>query len=142
MMRDAPKGVELLAEARRILADKVAPALSSEARYQVLMAIRAITLVERELQASAGIDENLGEMLEQLLGSNAAVPELTRVLSKRIRSGDFDASDELYGFLRLVVAFKLTETNPSKVGEELEGALDRLQGNQATKHAGVGQVKT
>ena len=142
MMRDAPQGVELLAEARRVLADKVVPRLSSEARYQVLMAIRAITLVERELQASAGIEENLGEMLQALLGSNATVPELTRVLSKRIRNGDFDASDELYEFLRLAVAFKLKETNPSKVGEELEGALDRLQGNQTVKHAGVGQVKT
>jgi len=131
MMRDAPKGVELLAEARRILADKVAPALPPEARYQVLMAIRAITLVERELQANAGIEENLGEMLQQLLGSNAAVPELTRVLSNRIRSGDFDASDDLYEFLRLVVAFKLKETNPTKVGEELEGAIARLQDNQA-----------
>jgi len=122
MMRDAPRGVELLAEARRVLADKVLPQLRSETRYQVLMAIKAITLVEREFEASAEAEEKLGEMLQQLVGSDATVPELTQLLSKRIRNGDFDVSDELYAFLRLAVAFKLKETNPSKVGEGLEGS--------------------
>ncbi len=115
MMRDAPQGVELLAEARRVLANKVLPQLASETRYQVLMAIRAITLVEREFEASAETEEKLGETLRRLLGSDVTVPELTRLLSKRIRNGDFDVSDELYAFLRLAVAFKLKETNPSKV---------------------------
>jgi len=122
MMRDTPHGVELLAEARRALANKVLPQLTSETRYQVLMAIRAITLVEREFEASAKAEEKLGEMLQQLVGSDATVPELTRLLSKRIRNGDFDVSDELYAFLRLAVAFKLKETNPSKAGEGLEGS--------------------
>jgi hypothetical protein len=122
MMRDAPQGVELLAEARRVLADKVLPQLNSDSRYQVLMAIKAITLAEREFGASAGTEEKLGEMLQQLVGLNGTVPELTQLLSKRIRNGDFDVSDELYAFLRLAVAFKLKETNPSKVGEGLEGS--------------------
>jgi len=129
MMRDAPQGVELLAEVRRVLADTVLPQLSSEIRYQVLMAIRAITLAEREFEASAETEEKLGEMLKQLLDSDGTVPELTRLLSKRIRNGDFDGSEELYAFLRLTVAFKLKETNPSKVEEELEGSPDRLLGN-------------
>ncbi len=123
MMRDAPQGVELLAEARRVLADKVLPQLAPETRYQVLMVTRAITLVERELQARAATEETLCEMLQQLIRADATVPELTQLLSKRIRNGDFDASDELYEFLRLVVAFKLKETNPSKVGEGPEGSL-------------------
>jgi len=123
MMRDAPQGVELLSEARRVLANKVLPQLKSETRYQVLMAIRAITLVEREFEASAGTEEKLGEMLQQLVGSDAKVPELTQLLSKRIRNGDFDVSDKLYAFLRLAVAFKLKETNPSKVGEGLKDSL-------------------
>ncbi len=57
MMRDAPQGFELLAEARRALANKVLPQLTSETRYQVLMAIKAITLVEREFEASAEAEE-------------------------------------------------------------------------------------
>lgn len=126
MMRDAPQGVALLAEARRVLADKVLPLLSSETRYQLLMAIRAITLAERELEASAETEDKLGEMLQQLLGSDVRVPELSRLLSKRIRNGDFDGSGELYEFLRLVVAYKLKETNPLKVGEELKELLERL----------------
>ncbi len=120
MMRDAPGGVELLAEARRVLADKVLPRLSPETRYQLLMAIRAITLAEREFQASAETEEKLGELLQQLVGSDARAPELIQVLSKRIRKGDLDASEEIYTFLRLAVAFKLKETSPSKAGEDLE----------------------
>ena len=122
MMRDAPQGVELLAEARRVLANKVLPQLTPETRYQVLMVLRAITLAEREFEANAGTEEKLGEMLQQLVSSDVTVPELTQLLSKRIRNGDFDVSDELYAFLRLAVAFKLKETNPSKVGEGLEGS--------------------
>jgi len=122
MMRDAPQGVELLAEARRVLIDTVLPQLNSDSRYQVLMVIRAITLAEREFEANAETEEILGEMLQQLVGSDATVPELTQLLSKRIRNGDFDVSDELYAFLRRAVAFKLKETNPSKVGEGLEGS--------------------
>jgi hypothetical protein len=126
MMRDAPQGVELLAEARRVLADTVLPQLSSDSRYQILMVIRAITLAEREFEASAGTEEKLGEMLQQLVGSDGTVPELTQSLSRRIRDGDFDESRELYEFLRLVVGFKLKETNPTKVEEGLEDSLDRL----------------
>lgn len=126
MMRDAPQGVELLAEARRVLADTVLPQLSSDSRYQVLMVIRAITLAEREFEASAGTEEKLGEMLQQLVGSDGTVPELTQLLSRRIRNGKFDESEELYEFLQLAVAFKLKETNPSTVGEEFEDSLDRL----------------
>jgi len=118
MMRDAPQGVELLTEARRVLADKILPQLTSDSRYQLLMVIRAITLVEREFEASAGAEAKLGEKLQQLAGSDAPVPELTQLLSKRIRNGDFDGSEELYAFLRLAVAFKLKETNPSRVEEE------------------------
>jgi hypothetical protein len=129
MMRDAPQGVELLVEARRVLANKVLPQLASETRYQVLMAIRAITLAEREFEASAETEEKLGEMLQPLLGSDITVPELTQLLSKRIRNGDFDQSEKLYAFLRLAVAFKLKETDPSKVWEELEDSLNRLQAN-------------
>ena len=128
MMRDAPQGVELLAEARRVLADTVLPQLSSETRYQLLMAIRAITLAEHEFEASVDTEEKLGEMLHRLVGSDGTVPEFTRLLSTRIRDGDFDQSKELYEFLQLVVAFKLKETNPSIVEEGMESSLDRLQG--------------
>ena len=81
------------------------------------MVIRAITLVEREFEASAGAEAKLCEKLQQLAGSDAPVPELTQLLSKRIRNGDLDGSEELYAFLRLAVAFKLKETNPSRVEE-------------------------
>lgn len=126
MMRDHPLGTDLLAEARRVLADSVLPGLASETRYQALMAIRAIDLAEQELHANPEIERKLGQMLHRFAGPGGTLPDLTRLLSKRIRNGAFDASGELYAFLRLVVAFKLKETNPSKVRGELKNSLDRL----------------
>jgi hypothetical protein len=126
MMRDAPQGVELLAEARRVLADTVLPQLSSDSRYQILMVIRAITLAEREFEASTRTEEKLAEKLHGIVGCNGTVPELAQLLSRGIRNGEFDESEELYEFLQLAVAFKLKETNPSTVGEEFEDSLDRL----------------
>ncbi len=132
MIRDQPHGSALLAEARRALVDSVLPGLSAETRYQVLMIVRAITLVERELDAGIEIEQKLGRNLHQLLDFDGTLPELSRVLVKRIRNGDFDSSGELYAFLQLVAAYKLKETNPSKVGTELEHSLDRSMGDQTT----------
>jgi hypothetical protein len=47
-------------------------------------------------------------------------------LSENIRNGTFDASDELYVFLQQATAFKLKETDSSKISEELECPLAQL----------------
>ena len=101
------------------------------------MVSRAINLVEHEFHASARTEKILGKKLQQFVGLNGALPELAQLLSKRIRSGDFDLSEELYEFMRLVVAFKLKETNPLKVGEELEDSLDQLLIKQTTTTGNV-----
>jgi hypothetical protein len=126
MIRDQPQGPELLVEARRVLVDTVLPGLPAETRYQVLMITRALTLAERQFHACSGIEKKLGEELQQLLDQDGTLPELARILAKRIRNGGFDLSAELYAFLQMIVAFKLKETIPSKVGRELDDSLDRL----------------
>lgn len=126
MMRDLPCGAELLAEARCVLTDAVLPSLAPDSRYQALMIIRAMDLAERELRANPALESNLGDQLCRLVATQGTVPELFNVLSKRLRTGAFDASEELYELLRLVVAFKLRESNPSIVPEALEDSLDQL----------------
>jgi hypothetical protein len=126
MMRDRPRGADLVAEARRVLTETVLPGLAPETRYQALMVIRAMDLAEQEFRASPGVEAKLSDQLRRLLASEGTRPELFSLVSKHIRSGAFDASEELYAFLRLVVAFKLKETNPSKISGELKDSLDGL----------------
>ncbi len=114
-MRDRPQGADLLAEARRLMSDKVLPGLSSETRYPVLMALRAMDLAECELRANSEEEAMLCDQLRQLVGSEASLSELPGLLSKDIRNGAFDVSNDLYAFLRQVVTFKLKETNSAKV---------------------------
>ncbi len=109
MMRDRPYGAELLAEAQRTLAE-----LTPENRYQALMIAKAMELAGRELEASSMMEGKLKDELRRITASEGKIPELSDILSTRIREGDFDNSEELHEFLRLVVAFKLRETNPSK----------------------------
>ncbi len=121
MMRDRPHGADLLAEARRVLTDTVPPKLTSETRYQALMVIRAINLAEHELRANSAIEETkLTDQLRWLVANEGTVSELFSTLPKHIRQGDFDAAEDMYAFLRSIVAFKLRETNPSKVKGALE----------------------
>ncbi len=124
MIRDQPQGAELLAQARNVLTDRVLPNLSAETRYQALMAIRAIELSRRELLANRGVESRLVDQLRTLLDAESTVPELFSLVSNKLRNGDFDASEELYTLLSSVVAFKLTETNPSIAGAVLRGLPD------------------
>jgi hypothetical protein len=90
------------------------------------MVMRAMDLAENELRVCPGLERKLGDQLRQLVPTEGTLPELFSVLSKCIRNGAFDASEELYAYLRLVVAFKLRETNPPRVRGKLGDSLDRL----------------
>ena len=126
MMRDRPYAAQLLAEARRLLVEAVVPSVSSQTRYQALMIGKAMDLAERQLNASCEIEEMLEDRLRGIVQSDGSLPQLTSLLSHRIREGSFDRSGEVYKFLRLVVAFKLQETNPPKVNDKIKRELDQL----------------
>jgi hypothetical protein len=66
-MRDRPRGVDLVAEARRVLTETVLPGLASETRYQALMVIRAMDLTEQEFRASPGIEATLSMLLKNCM---------------------------------------------------------------------------
>ncbi len=125
-MRDQPQGAELLAEARQLLSESILPELTSKARFKMLMALRAMDLAERELRTDPGQENRFNERLSQLVVSGGAAQDRFSVLSKSIRNGVFDASDEVYIFLQQVTAFKLKEMGSLKLSEELEGLLNQL----------------
>jgi len=114
MIRDEPQGADLLSEARRVLADHVLPNLSSDMRYQTLMVVRAISLVESQLRASSDTESGLRDKLAMIAGDQATEREPVQLLSEQIRTGARDASAEVFCFLKQVAAFKIDETNSGK----------------------------
>jgi len=125
-MRDQPQGADLLAEARQVLGESILPELTSKARFKMLMTLRAMELAERELRTDLEQENRLNERLSQLVVFGSAAQGRFSVLSKSIRNGDFDASDEVYIFLQQVTAFKLKEMGSSKLSDDLEGLLNQL----------------
>ena len=126
MIRDHPQGADLLAEARHVLSKSVLPGLTSETRYKVLMVLRAMNLTERELRYNPELQNKIKQRLSQLVASGNTVQDRFSVLSKSIRDGAFDASEELHEFLLLVTAYKLKETGASNVSEKLMDKLEQL----------------
>ncbi len=126
MMRDQPGGAELLAQSKRVLTSAVLSHLPPESRYQALMVIRAMDLAERELRAGQELERHLSEQLRRLVAVQGSASELSGVLTKRLRAGDFDASEALHSLLGMIVAFKLRETDPSIVPNALGESLARL----------------
>lgn len=126
MMRDRPYGAELLDEARRVLVEKIVPNLSPQTRYQALMVAKAMQLAGQEMKADIALEDKLKQRLSRVIGADGTWAQLSSLLSARIREGSFDESDDLYEFLRLVTAFKLRETEPNRLSDELESALDQL----------------
>ena len=124
-MRNEPQGESLLAEAIRTLNTHIIPTLTSENRYQALMALRALELVRQELLADSNLEKNIDEHLKQLLNVDDHVTDSLMIASERIRKGDFDFSENMYELLRNLVTYKLMETNPNLVTNESKYHLIR-----------------
>ena len=125
MIRDQPQGADLLAEAGLVLREIISPDLTSEARYKILMVLRAMDLAQRELHADPEMEGRLYRHLSQFAVSGGTNNDRYSALSKNIRDGLFDVSEELHVFLLAVTAFKLKETDASKVSGELQEILDK-----------------
>ncbi len=77
------------------------------------------------------MESRLYQHLSQFVVSGSTNNNRYSVLSKNIRDGLFDVSEELHVFLLAVTVFKLKETDASKVSGELQEILDQsLRGNQ------------
>ncbi len=126
MINDQPHAADLLVEARREFIESVLPNIGSESRYKAAMVLRAMELAERELNSDHEIEQKLLAQLRQLLASEEPESALTGILSRQLREGGFDSSQQLYELLQLAVAFKLRVTDPLKLSEDLENSLANL----------------
>jgi hypothetical protein len=89
-MHEQPGGAELLAAARDAIQNEILPLLPAESRVQGLMVLRAIAIVERELQAGT----NLSATLHARLCAVAGATDPLRRLSLDIRNGRYDPGME------------------------------------------------
>ncbi|WP_162906522.1 DUF6285 domain-containing protein [Algihabitans albus] len=112
-MRDRPNGGELLAEARRVLSQELAPNLTGEQRYTALLVAAAVAIVQRELETGEAPAEAEASALAKLLNMEGSLTDLNAALSAALRSGRFDRSDEVYALLQDIVGLRVQESNPN-----------------------------
>lgn len=116
-MRDRPKGYELLASARKLLREKVLPALPAEHKHGLLMVMKAMSIAERQLQYGEVPERDELQALAALLGEPCAdLGVANRRLSLRLREGSGDPGQTqhtaLFAHLRAVGRQRLLESNP------------------------------
>ena len=111
-MRDRPNGAELLAEAGRVLSEDLAPGLSGEQRYQVLLVAAAVGIVRRELEAGEAPAEAERAALTDLLQKSGDLAVLNADLATAIRGGRYDAAPAVYDLLMQGCVARVKESNP------------------------------
>ncbi|MDP1693675.1 MAG: DUF6285 domain-containing protein [Burkholderiaceae bacterium] len=125
-MRDRPTPEELLQGARAVLDRDIAPSLQGRARFAAILVSRAMSVAARAIANGDAPLRAEAQRLAALLGRPpaaalapqtlpVAVEDLNRVLTQRIRKGDFDsgnAGQRLFDHLRQVTLDKLSESNP------------------------------
>jgi hypothetical protein len=88
-MSERPSAQDLLATARAALLEELLPKLPADAQYTARMVARAMEIAARDIGAPP-LDEALRAELAALAGREGDAGSLARVLSERIRNGDFD----------------------------------------------------
>jgi hypothetical protein len=116
-MRDRPGGAELLAEARRLLREELAPSLEGGRRYQALMIANALGMAERELLAGDKPLEAERAALSALLGREASLSTLNAAFAAALRDGRLAGDAEAYRVLLEETRARVAESNPRGLGD-------------------------
>jgi hypothetical protein len=123
LMREQPTGAALLACARDVLKSSVLPLVGGDAKRDVLMAMNAMSIAQRELDIGSAPETAELESLSLVLGQSVTdLNEGYRQLGKLIRSGQADPGCErtraVFVHLRQTGRDRLMASNPKvlKVG--------------------------
>ncbi|MNF63640.1 Phosphotransferase enzyme family protein [compost metagenome] len=125
LMREQPRGEDLLASAEALLRDELLPALPAEKRHAGLMIARALGIAARQLQNGEAPERQELASLARLLATNHETnePEALRQLLQRanrqlgqlIRSGAADAGEnrtQVVQHLLRIARQRVAESNP------------------------------
>ena len=117
-MHEQPSGAALLAAARDTVQNEILPLLPAESRVQGLMVLRAIAIVERELQAA----EDRSDTLHARLCAVAGATDPLRRLSLDIRAGRYDPGMEgaatVHALLTDLARARCAISNPKALREQ------------------------
>ncbi|MBV9551746.1 MAG: hypothetical protein JO032_03025 [Alphaproteobacteria bacterium] len=116
-MRDLPTSLDLLALARELLLDELAPLLPPERQRDAHLVATAMAIAMREEEAGEAWQEDIGRLLHGLYPSAARRPEtLLRAFAADLRNGAFETSPSLERAARAILwrltIGKLREANP------------------------------
>jgi Domain of unknown function (DUF6285) len=118
-MMDRPTSGELVQAVRLFLEKELQPGLTdTRLRFQTLIAVHVLGIVEREVSAIEQIIAEESQLLTAILGHavrSAEVAEANEELCRRIVQGNYDetqAMRTLLGQLRPLVERKLEIANP------------------------------
>jgi hypothetical protein len=128
-MRDLPPATDILRIAQKQMRERIVPALPEAERYNGLLIASAMAIVARELakQAETAAREiserdRLGSLLRL---SDAASPDLWRILARRIRQGEFDpvrpGRGQVFALLRSAARADVEVCNPAYLGPAAGG---------------------
>lgn len=116
-MRERPDPRDLVVAVRNVLKAKILPAVDPSLKMDVLMALNALSIAERQIVAGDAPLDAERAALGDLLG--APVTDLaagSRALSARLRRGDGDPGQPdraaLFAHLRATGRARLAESNP------------------------------
>jgi hypothetical protein len=89
-MQDEPTPSELIKAVAGFLRNELSPQVGGHIAFKLRVAINALDLVTRQLTLQSDSDAAEAARLSQLLGAEASLLELNRVLAERIASGEAD----------------------------------------------------
>ena len=114
MSFDRPHKEELISAVREFLQDKLMPELSGHLKFNTLVAINVLKIVERELDLGPEIIAEESVRLRALLSENqSGTGELEQILCDQIDAGNFSYADEkLLETLWQTTMAKLSVDNP------------------------------
>ena len=117
MTQNRPTAAELIDGVKRFLTEKVRPHLSGHTAFDLMVALKSLDIVQRELELGPGFAEAERARLVEILGYEGTVEVLNAELARRLRSGEVRLDDpKIAQHLRETTKAKLAIDQPKYSG--------------------------
>lgn len=111
-MREHPNTAELLAIAREVLRNDVLPLLPKDKSYDMLMALNAIGIAERQVGFGEAPVKAIEAGLEKALGAADSLDAQLRKLAHQIREGAIDNNEAVKKLIWEMTVQRVRESAP------------------------------
>lgn len=111
-MRIKPDGADLLDTVTTVLREDILPALPADKHYALRMALNALGIARRQLQAGGAAEDVEYEALQVLLDQDGSHEAISRHFAQLIRTGGVDEDAALQRMLWRLTAQRVSESAP------------------------------